>query len=72
MKKDGTKRDPKAKSETTPHRFRVPGFVTDQDIGLGEVIRRATYAMRIKPCSACERRAAELSHWMVFTGRRRS
>ena len=51
-----------------PHRVRLPGFVADQEIGLGDVIKRATYAMGIKPCGGCERRAAALNRWMTFTG----
>jgi hypothetical protein len=53
-----------------PHRVRLPGFISDEDIGLGDLIKRATYAIGMKPCSGCERRAAALNHWMVFSGRR--
>jgi hypothetical protein len=52
-----------------PHRVRLPGFISDEDIGLGDVIKRATYAIGIKPCGGCERRAAALNRWTVFTGR---
>jgi hypothetical protein len=60
------------KSERRPHRVRLPGFVSDEDIGLGDIIKRATYAVGIKPCGGCERRAAALNRWMVFSGRRKS
>lgn len=52
-----------------PHRVRLPGFVADADIGLGDAIKRATYAVGIKPCGGCNRRAAALNRWVVFTGR---
>jgi hypothetical protein len=52
-----------------PHRVRLPGFVTDEDIGLGDAIKRATSTFGIKPCGGCERRAAALNRWFVFTGR---
>jgi hypothetical protein len=52
-----------------PHRIRLPGFITDEEIGLSEVIKRVTYAMGIKPCSGCEKRAAALNRWMVFSRR---
>jgi hypothetical protein len=52
-----------------PHRVRLPGFILDEEIGLGDVIKRTTYAMGIKPCSGCEQRAAVLNSWMVFTPR---
>lgn len=50
-----------------PHRVRLPGFVNDEEIGLGDVVNRVTYAMGIRPCSGCGRRAAALNQWMVFT-----
>jgi hypothetical protein len=52
-----------------PRRVRLPGFLVDQDIGLGDVIKRATYAMGIKPCGGCEARGAALNRRMVFTRR---
>jgi hypothetical protein len=30
-------------------------------------VQRVTYAMGIKPCGGCERRAAAMNRWMVFT-----
>lgn len=51
-----------------PHRVRLPGFVADEDIGLGDVVKRVTYAMGIKPCGGCEARAAAMNRWMVFSG----
>jgi hypothetical protein len=52
-----------------PHRVRLPGFIADEDIGLGDVIKRATYTLGIKPCGGCESRAATLNRWLVFTRR---
>ncbi len=52
-----------------PHRVRLPGFITQEDIGLGDAIKGVTYALGIKPCGGCERRAAALNRWAVFTGR---
>ncbi len=54
------------KPERRSYRVRLPGFITEQDIGLGDVIKRATSAAGIKPCASCERRAAMLNRWMVF------
>jgi hypothetical protein len=50
-----------------PHRVRLPGFVSDEDIGLGDAISRISYAAGIQPCGGCARRAAALNRWMVFT-----
>jgi hypothetical protein len=56
------------KEERNSHRIRLPGFITnDDEIGLGDVVQRVTYAMGIKPCEGCERRAAAMNRWMVFT-----
>lgn len=52
-----------------PHRVRLPGFITDEDIGLGDAIKHVTYTLGIRPCGGCERRAAALNRWFVFTGR---
>ena len=61
----------KAQTSHPAHRIRLPGFVTDEDIGLGDAVKRVTYALGMKPCSGCERRAAALNRWFVFTGRAR-
>jgi hypothetical protein len=53
-----------------PPQMRLPGFITDKEIGFGDVIKRATSYLGIKPCSGCERRAAALNRWVVFTRRR--
>ena len=49
------------------YRMRLPGFVPDEPIGLGDVIKRITYAAGIKPCTGCERRAARLNRWVEFS-----
>ena len=55
-----------------PYRVHLPGFVSDDDIGLGDVVTRATSLFGIKPCDGCKRRAAALNRWMVFSGRHSS
>ncbi len=52
-----------------PYRVRLPGFVTDKEVGLGDVIKRVTSSIGIKPCTGCKRRAAALNRRFVFTGR---
>lgn len=59
-----------AQQETTerqPHRVRLPGFLIVEEVGLGDVIKRATYAMGIRPCRGCENRMADLNRWVHFT-----
>jgi hypothetical protein len=56
-------------NESPPYRVRLPGFITEEPVGLGDVIKHATYTLGIKPCGGCERRAAMFNRWFVFTGR---
>ncbi len=66
--------DAKPERETKPgrepYRVRLPGFVRDEDVGLGDVIKRATSSVGITPCGGCKRRAETLNSWIVFSGRR--
>jgi hypothetical protein len=55
------------KTQPRPHKMRLPGFINDQEVGLGDVVKRLGYRAGIKPCGGCERRAAALNRWMVFT-----
>jgi hypothetical protein len=55
------------KTERQPHRVRLPGFIKEEEVGLGDVIKKVTYAMGIKPCTGCEKRAAALNRWVRFT-----
>jgi hypothetical protein len=58
------------KSESQPYRARLPRFVSDEEIGLGDAIKRVTSNFGIRTCGGCERRAAALNRWFVFTGTR--
>jgi hypothetical protein len=55
------------REERQPHRIRLPGFLKDEEVGLGDAIKRATYSVGIRPCGGCGRRAAALNRWMTFT-----
>jgi peroxiredoxin len=50
-----------------PHRVNFPGLAGDRAVGLGDVIKRVTSAFGIRPCVGCERRAAWLNRWLVFS-----
>lgn len=69
MNKEETRSDHAAKSERQPYRVRLPGFITEEEVGLGDVIKRATSTIGIRPCGGCERRAAVLNRWLVFSSR---
>lgn len=71
MNDDALKRDRSPqKGERKPYRVRLPGFVSDEDVGLGDAIKRATSILGTRPCTGCERRATALNRWFAFSGRR--
>ena len=53
--------------ERRPYRVRLPGFLIDEEIGLGDAIKRVTYSLGISPCDACKTRAAALNRWVRFS-----
>jgi hypothetical protein len=61
-------RNPSGAGEHQPQRVRLPGFVPDQEIGLGDAIKRASSYFGARPCAGCERRRVALNRWMTFGG----
>ncbi len=57
-------------ADRQPYTVRLPGFIGDEDIGLGDAVSRATSSLGIKPCGGCARRSAALNRWLVLAGRR--
>jgi hypothetical protein len=70
MNNEEAREDHTDKIERQPYRMRLPGFITNEDVGLGDVIKRATSTAGIRPCGSCEQRATALNRWLTFTGRR--
>jgi len=66
IKKKKKNRQPN-EAQTPTHRVRLPGFLVEEEIGLGDAIKHVTYAMGFKPCSGCEKRVAALNRWMRFS-----
>jgi len=66
MRKQTKNRQPD-QARSRPHRVRLLGFLIEEEIGLGDTIKRVTYVMGIKPCSGCEKRAAGLNRWLRFS-----
>jgi hypothetical protein len=54
-------------AERPAHRVRLPGFLVEEEIGLGDAIKRVTYAIGIKPCEGCEKLAIRLNHRLHFS-----
>jgi hypothetical protein len=67
MKREGTTANQRQEPQAQPRRIRLPGFLIEEEIGLGDAIKRATYAVGIAPCGGCEKRAATLNRWMYFS-----
>jgi hypothetical protein len=59
--------DSSSRDSPSSHRIRIPGFITEEEIGLGDVIKRATTYLGITPCMSCDRRSTALNRWMIFT-----
>lgn len=63
--------DPAAKaSPARPFVVRLPGFVADEQVGLGDVVKHVTAQMGIRACGGCARRAETLNRWIMFAGQR--
>lgn len=56
----------------SPRTVRLPGFIVDHDVGLGDAIKYATSSLGFHPCGGCQERAAKMNKWLVFTGSNRS
>lgn len=63
----GNERVSTSNSKNEPFRIRLPAFIRDEEIGLGDVVKRVTYAAGIRPCGGCEARAAALNRRVIFT-----
>ena len=54
------------KERAGPRAVRLPGFIREGEIGLGDAIKRATSYFGIRPCGGCSRRAMQLNGWITF------
>lgn len=68
QKKEEVRNDHAGERAREPYHVRLPRAAGREDVGLGDVLKRATTAVGIKPCGGCERRAAALNRWLVFSG----
>jgi hypothetical protein len=53
--------------EEPKHHVRLPGFLIEEEVGLGDLIKRITASAGIKPCGGCQRRAEAFNRWMKFS-----
>jgi hypothetical protein len=61
MSADEVRSDPDNKDSRQPYAVRLPGFITEEEVGLGDVIKRATSTVGIRSCGSCNQRAAALN-----------
>ena len=61
MTKTSESNDSPNQSAHPPHQLRLPGFITEEEIGLGDVIKRTSSYLGIQPCGGCGRRADALN-----------
>jgi len=61
---DGVRDDQSAKFVA-----RFPSFVVEDEIGSGDVIKRLTRLLGVRPCSGCESRAQRLNRLVAFRPR---
>lgn len=59
-----------SKSESRP--IRLPGFLNENELGMGDAIKRATSYLGIAPCGDCQARAAVLNRWFVLSANSRT
>jgi hypothetical protein len=65
--------NPDTKPQAKPQRLftvRLPGFINENPVGLGDVVQYMTSQIGIRPCGGCAHRTAALNRWLVFAGRR--
>lgn len=55
---------------TKPFIVRLPVFMSEHDVGLGDVVGRVAKRVGFSACGGCTRRAAQMNQWVSFTGRR--
>ncbi|HEY7209611.1 MAG TPA: hypothetical protein VH477_05000 [Bryobacteraceae bacterium] len=56
-------------SRVPPYKINLPALITEDEVGLGDVVKRVTATIGFRSCAGCERRAATLNRWLAFTGR---
>lgn len=71
MNQRKTPAQPSSSTTRNPVRVNLPGFISDEEIGLGDALKKVTASMGIKTCGGCQRRAEALNRWITFTGRPR-
>jgi hypothetical protein len=67
MTEETSQSQPADRKQAPAFQVRLPGFILDEEVGLGEMIERMTGQLGITPCQSCHKRAASLNRWVVFS-----
>jgi hypothetical protein len=59
--------DPSNEKRIATHSIRLPRFLVEEPIGLGQVVKRITKSIGVQPCGSCEQRATRLDQWLRFS-----
>jgi hypothetical protein len=57
---------PPAPEPAPAPRLRLPGFVREEQVGLGDLVTRTAGALGVRACGGCQRRSATLNRWVGF------
>jgi hypothetical protein len=64
-------RVPPPRAQARPPHARLPGFISDKEVGLGDAVAHVAQRLGIRACGGCARRAAALNRLIVFTRRQK-
>jgi hypothetical protein len=67
--KKAARREAGSRHAREPYPVRLPGFLLDREVGLGDLLKRATSGLGIRPCGGCSQRAEVLNRRVVLYGR---
>jgi hypothetical protein len=67
MVKRSTRANVEKPTAPKPVRIRLPGFIVEEEIGLGDLVGRVAYSVGVKPCAGCAARAARLNRMLVLS-----
>lgn len=57
-----------SKKEQGPKKIQLP-ISMEEEVGLGDLVKRFTTFVGVKPCGGCQKRAQWLNQRAVFSGR---
>ena len=60
-----------ADADRVPSRvLRLPRFLVPEAVGAGDVVKRITTAVGVRPCGGCAQRADQMNQWLRLEPRR--